>query len=371
MAKLITRKWLSKGPTGHKVRRVAYGYTLQVNGKQERKVDASWTKEDAENALAARVLEGDQAAARAAVMTVGDAVERYLATKSRKRSIKDDERHLAMFKTVFGAATPLTEITTSRISAWKAERLAAVSPLTKAPYAAGSINRPLASLRHLLRLACDEWEVLKAVPRIRLEREPEGRVRWLEPDGEQRLLEACRKSRTTHLADVVTVALETGMRKGENLGLTWDRVDLSRGVIRLEVTKSGRRREIPMRQAVYTVLSGLPGAREGRVWPARQIRTAFENAVAAAGLDDFRFHDCRHHFASWFMMRDGKLQALKELLGYRDIKTTLIYAHLSPAHLRTEVAKTERQPIGATTPAAFSTKSAQSPVESETRLVTT
>ena len=92
------------------------------------------------------------------------------------------------------------------------------------------------------------------------------------------------------------------------------------------------------------------------MWPARQIRTAFENAVAAAGLDDFRFHDCRHHFASWFMMRDGKLQPLKELLGHRDIKTTLIYAHLSPAHLRAEVAKTERQPMGATTLAAFSTK---------------
>ena len=59
MAKLITRKWLSKGPTGHKVRRIAYGYTLQVNGKQERKVDASWTKEDAENALAVRLFEGD------------------------------------------------------------------------------------------------------------------------------------------------------------------------------------------------------------------------------------------------------------------------------------------------------------------------
>src|SRR5881628_133298 len=57
---------------------------------------------------------------------------------------------------------------------------------------------------------------------------------------------------------------------------------------------------------------------------------------------NFRFHDTRHHFASWFMMRGGSLPALKELLGHSDIKTTLIYAHLSPAHLRSEVAKTER-----------------------------
>lgn len=51
-----------------------------------------------------------------------------------------------------------------------------------------------------------------------------------------------------------------------------------------------------------------------------------------------------HHFASWFMMRGGRLQALKELLGYQDIKTTLIYAHLSPAHLRAEITKTDRFP---------------------------
>ena len=136
-------------------------------------------------------------------------------------------------------------------------------------------------------------EVQAAAPPIRLEREPQGQARSLEPADEGRLLEACAKSRTRHLADVVTVALETGLRKAKLLGLTWDRIDLSRGVLRLEITKSGRRREVPMRQAVYDLLAALPGPREGRLWPARKIRTAFESAVTAAGLEDFRFHDCR------------------------------------------------------------------------------
>src|SRR5262249_37315789 len=121
-----------------------------------------------------------------------------------------------------------------------------------------------------------------------------------------------------------------------------DRVDLSRGVLRLEITKSGKRREVPMRQVVYETLVGLPGQHEGRVFKTRSIRTAFENAVDAAKLDDFRFHDCQHHFASWFMMRGGSLHALKEILGHRDIKTTLIYAHLSPTHLRNEIMRTEQ-----------------------------
>jgi hypothetical protein len=85
--------------------------------------------------------------------------------------------------------------------------------------------------------------------------------------------------------------------------------------------------------AVYDVLAGLPGDREGRVWPASEVRTAFENAVADPKLDDVHFHDVRHHFASWYIMRGGSLPALQQILGHADIKMTLRYAHLSPDHL--------------------------------------
>src|SRR5262245_34479255 len=99
MANLTKRTWYRRGPTGHRVKHVAYGYTLQVNGKQVRKTDARWSKEDAEAALAARQLERDveSAAPPIAPLTFGDAVERYLAAKSRKKSIADDRRHLATF----------------------------------------------------------------------------------------------------------------------------------------------------------------------------------------------------------------------------------------------------------------------------------
>jgi Phage integrase family len=62
--------------------------------------------------------------------------------------------------------------------------------------------------------------------------------------------------------------------------------------------------------------------------------------VATAGLDDFTFHGCRHHFASWFMMRGGQLESLRQILGHKDLKMTLRYAHLSPGHLRAEMNKT-------------------------------
>lgn len=344
MAKLTKRTWYVMGPTGRRIKRVAYDFTAQArDGTQVRRSRAEWTREDAEKALAEFQLGIEQEKpVPTGGATFGQAIEQYLKVKARKKTVKDDERHLKTLRLHFGADTPLAEITAARIAAWKAERMAAQSPMTKRVYAAATINRPLAALRHLLQLAHEEWELLPAVPKIKLEREPQGRIRWLEPSDEAGLLEACDKSKNKELRSIVVIALESGLRRAEVLGLTWDRVDLSRGVVRLELTKSGKRREVPMRQVVYDTLIALPGQREGQVFKTHSIRNAFEYATEAAGLGDFHFHDTRHHFASWFMMRGGSLQELKEILGHADITMTLRYAHLSPAHLRSAMLRTER-----------------------------
>jgi len=267
--------------------------------------------------------------------------------KARKRSLADDRRMLEQLKGAFGADTPLVEITASRISTYRTARLSAMSRRRRADdgsatkLSAAAINRPLALLRHLLRLAHEEWEAVPAVPRIRLEKEPDEEARLRAACAAIDTARAAGKLPPINLTEITGLALETGMRQGEIMDLTWERVDLSRGVLRLELTKGGRRREVPMRDAVYQLLAGKPEAsRHGRVWPVPWPRVAWEDAVAAAGLEDFTFHDCRHHFASWFMMRGGNLLALREILGHRDIKLTARYAHLSPGHLRTEIEKT-------------------------------
>lgn len=205
-----------------------------------------------------------------------------------------------------------------------------------------TINRELAVLRHLLRLA-EEWGYVEKVPRIRMAPEPEGRLRFLAEDELVRLLAACeaKASKSRVLLPVVTVAVNTGMRRGEVLGLAWERVDFARGVLRLEQTKSGRRREIPMNQAVDQALSGLAGPKleglvfrkgDGSKWGS--IRTAFERACRDAKIEDFRFHDLRHTFASHFMMSTGDLPALQKILGHATLAMTMRYAHLAQGHLR-------------------------------------
>lgn len=345
MPSVIKRTWLSRGPTGRRVRKSAFGYSIVLNGRQERRYDSSWSRQDAQAALAARLLglEGPRPAP-AAGATFGEAAARYLEVKCGKRSWKNDQRTLERLLAAFGRDTLITALTAERIAQYQAKRKAEKSARRRdengqaPPVSAATVNRELALLRHLLVLA-EEWGHVEKVPRIRLEREPEGRLRFLTEDEISRLLAACEASAHPELATVVTLALNTGMRKGEVLGLSWDRVDFSRGVLLLEKTKSGRRREVPMNDAVYAALSKRPGPRDGKVFLGRSIRTAFNKAVEAAKLEDFRFHDLRHTAASYLVMRGASLADVRAVLGHSDIKMTMRYAHLSPEHLRAAVSR--------------------------------
>src|SRR5436190_21168831 len=160
MAKIRQRTWRVRG---QRAKRKAWGFVTVENGNQVRCFKAEWTKEDAENALAARLLKIDQEPkVKAAGLTLAQAAERYLATKARKRSLAKDRRTLEHFKSMFGADAALTDITASRISEYKAQRLAATSVRRKDAQgngtllSAAAVNRPLALLRHLLRLTQDE-----------------------------------------------------------------------------------------------------------------------------------------------------------------------------------------------------------------------
>lgn len=113
-------------------------------------------------------------------------------------------------------------------------------------------------------------------------------------------------------------------------------------MILLEVTKSGRRREVPLvDEADAVLLRRGPQAADlvfgTSSWYA--FRAYWEAAIEAAKLVDFHFHDLRHTFASWAVQRGVTLQELKHLLGHSSLAMVMRYAHLSPEHLRSAVSR--------------------------------
>lgn len=149
------------------------------------------------------------------------------------------------------------------------------------------------------------------------------------PDEVQALIANCPE----YLKPIVTVAVNTGMRRGEILGLKWDQVDLEDGKILLTETKSSEERTIFMNETVKATLSGLE-RRDGLIFPVMvgAMKKDYGEALKKAKMKDFTFHDLRHTFASNLAMQGVELNDIRELLGHKTIARTLRYAHLSPAH---------------------------------------
>lgn len=248
------------------------------------------------------------------------------------------------------------------------------------PASVATTNRDLAAIKGALSMAV-EWGHLEAHPLTRLKASREtsgGVVRYLTPEEEQRLRaalaareqrrrdrresgEAWRAARgaggrggwkpdafTDHLAPLVLVALNTGLRRGELFGLTWQHVNLATKVVTVAAgtAKSGRTRHVPLNAEALDVLTRwrAQAAGTGLVFANAEgkrfgnVQTSWERLMVAAALPDFRFHDLRHSFASKLVMRGVDLNTVRELLGHADIKMTLRYAHLAPDKLADAVA---------------------------------
>ncbi len=143
----------------------------------------------------------------------------------------------------------------------------------------------------------------------------------------------------------MTVALHTGMRLSEILKLKWEQADLRHGFILLEITKNGERREIPIDNTLEEMFNSMPrGLESVYVFtdpktgePYKYIKRSFATALKKAGINDFRFHDLRHTFASHLVMAGVGLISVKELLGHKSLSMTMRYSHLSPSHKRKAV----------------------------------
>ena len=166
-----------------------------------------------------------------------------------------------------------------------------------------------------------------------------------------RLIAAARTITTSpYLVDKIVLATHTGLRRGSLFHLRWDEVDLAQRVLRIPRTKNGRPLSVPLNARALQTLQALHDAKtsdspyvfahaSGRYAgdPVRDSKNAFHTALELANIEAFTWHDLRHTFASWLMMRGASLRSVGELLGHQSVKMTLRYAHLSPAYLAAEV----------------------------------
>ena len=227
----------------------------------------------------------------------------------------------------------LAKLTSADIATYRDERLKDVAPAT--------VVRELNTLSHAIEIALREWGLWlprNPVKMVRRPSVPNGRKRRLEEGEEERLLAACDSGRTALMRPLLILAVETGMRRGELLGLCWADVDLNKRVAHLELTKNGDFRDVPLsRRATETLraLSAVDHARSNRVLPisGNAVRLAFERLRVRADMADFHFHDLRHEAITRLFERGLNIAEVSAISGHKELRMLQRYTHLRAVDL--------------------------------------
>lgn len=258
-----------------------------------------------------------------------EAVVRWLLETKHKATHEGDKRMLRWLDPYLGGKH-LDEIDRTLIDRIKFDREKLAT--------AGTTNRYLALIRAILRRACNEWEWSERVPKFKLFKEAEGRVRSLSPLEFDKL----RRELPPHLADMAVFAVATGLRQGNVKGLEWQYVDIDRkhAWIPGSKHKNGKPHSVPLNEMALSVLRKQLGKHPTRVFtfrgePIVQVGTkAWTAALKRAGIEDFRWHDLRHTFATWHRQAGTPTHELQRLGGWKTGAMVERYAHLAPEALQ-------------------------------------
>jgi len=315
-----------------------YYVDLCYKGQRYRESTGTGDKKLAENILAKRKVEFLEGKIfnkpKKSKLKFRDFAEEFLSLHSHRNkkplSYKRDIYLINNLNELF-ANDCLEDITPIKIEQYKEKRLTEeAKPAT--------VNRELACLKCMFNKAI-EWGRMTDNPfrGVKLLKENNKIVRFLEKEEIRKLIDCC----ADHLRPIVIVALNTGMRKGEILGLKWRDINFHTDIITLKDTKSGKEHNVYMNELTKdTLISVLKNPESPYVFchidgtPYYNVRKSFETALKKANIIGFRFHDLRHTFASQLIMAGIDIMTVSESLGHSSIQVTERYAHLSPSHKR-------------------------------------
>lgn len=290
--------------------------------------------------------------------TLGDLIDRYTEeTLPYKTAITADRQRpqLIWWKQQIGY-TLLSDLSPALITQKRTKLLK--TPVGKGKQRSpASANRYMSVLSHALNVAVREWEWLEDSPMRKISKlkEDNAIVRFLDDDERRRLLEACKDSALPVLYTIVVLAISTGARKMEIMGLRWKEVDLEKGVIRLIKTKNKEARVLPLKGHAADLVKELSKVRRldtDLLFPGGNPQTPIEiskpwyAAMKAAEIENFRFHDLRHTAASYLAMNGATLAEIADILGHKTLQMVKRYAHLSEPHTASVVEKMNEKIFG-------------------------
>jgi integrase len=214
------------------------------------------------------------------------------------------------------------------------------STATTRPRRPATVNRQRAGLSAIFKYARTQGYIVNnPVSAVAGLRENNKRVRWLSDDERKVLLTACKASEWHKLHLLVLMALTTGARLGEMLGLKWSDIDFEDRTAILHTTKNGESRVLTLAPVTIKTLLPFREVGAGRVFPGLkfpdkpfEFRPFWGKALESAEITNFRFHDLRHSAASYLVMNGATLIECAEVLGHKSLDTTKRYAHLSIDH---------------------------------------
>lgn len=262
-----------------------------------------------------------------------DAALRWFEEKAEKKSIEDD-RSRARWLNKHLAGFFLNDITFDYIQS--------IAKLKQKEASDATVNRHLQLLRAILNRAEKEWGWLDRAPKVTLFKEEKSRLRWLTPEQARSLLSEL----PLHLRALATLALNTGQRQANILGLEWHQVDFAARSITLhgDQTKNGKPLGVPLNDSALAIIESLKGQHPTHVFtygghPIKQASTrAWYKALKRAGITNFRWHDLRACWASWHVQNGTPLYDLQTLGGWESQAMLKKYAHLDVSHLHKHAA---------------------------------
>ncbi|EHJ95134.1 site-specific integrase [Agrobacterium tumefaciens] len=262
--------------------------------------------------------------------TLGQLLERYQREVSplKRGSVQEIQRidvlrrHDLAYRTMIG-------LSQQDIASFRDERLLSVAPSTTV--------RELAILSHVIEVAMRDWGLPLSKNVVKLVRRPvirNERSRRLAGNEEQRLLDACGGGKIPFFKALLITAIETGMRRGEILGMRWCDISHNRRVITLAITKNGSGRQVPLSQRAFDVLTEWKSRADAdrlRVFPmsAGSLEQVWRRLLIRADIKELRFHDLRHEAVSRLFERGLNVIEVSSISGHKELRMLKRYTHLS------------------------------------------